>query len=165
MLTDWLVRLNLILILPYICNTSLYCIYVGWDEHEVCHYRTPALCGQRFIQDDSKAAGQRHRHDIMVEEGNKELLPAIVLPFCSGLGSISLKLPVAQRPHTLPANTLTLSVLRFSHINVNGAAIVSLAPLVRWLEILCNSEDTFAVNDLSSVNCFLSLIAFLLLFC
>lgn len=30
------------------------------------------------------------RRDIMVEQGNKELLPAIVLPFCSGLGSVSL---------------------------------------------------------------------------
>lgn len=44
----------------------------------------------RLVQDDSEAAGQSGRHDIMVEEGNKELLPAIVLPFCSGLGSISL---------------------------------------------------------------------------
>lgn len=44
----------------------------------------------RLVRDDNKAAGQSGRHDIMVEEGNKELLPAIVLPFCSGLGSISL---------------------------------------------------------------------------
>lgn len=45
---------------------------------------------ERLVQDGNKAAGRRDRHDIMVEQGNKELLPAIVLPFCSGLGSVSL---------------------------------------------------------------------------
>ena len=46
---------------------------------------------ERLALDGNKAAGQRDRHDIiMVEQGNKELLPAIVLPFCSGLGSVSL---------------------------------------------------------------------------
>lgn len=36
------------------------------------------------------AAGRRQLHDIMVEQGNKDFLPAIVLPFCSGLGSVPL---------------------------------------------------------------------------
>lgn len=45
---------------------------------------------ERLVQDGNKAAGQRDRHDIMVEQGNKELLPAIVLPSCSGLGSVSI---------------------------------------------------------------------------
>lgn len=44
---------------------------------------------ERLVQDGNKAAGQTERHDIIVEQGNKELLPAIVLPFCSGLGSVS----------------------------------------------------------------------------
>lgn len=55
---------------------------------------------KRVVQDGDEAAGQKHRHDIMVEQGNKELLPAIVLPFCSGLGSVSHRLPVALGPHT-----------------------------------------------------------------
>lgn len=44
---------------------------------------------ERVVQDGNTAAGQRDRHDIMVEQGNKECLPAIVLLFCSGLGSVS----------------------------------------------------------------------------
>lgn len=42
------------------------------------------------LVEDGNKAGQRDRHDIMVEQGNKERLPAIVLPSCSGLGSVSL---------------------------------------------------------------------------
>lgn len=37
----------------------------------------------------NKVAGQRERHDIMVEQANKECLPAIVLSFCSRLGNVS----------------------------------------------------------------------------
>lgn len=70
-------------------------------DYSVIIVITRNLCTERLVQDDNKAAGQRDRHDIMVEQGNKELLPAIVLPFCSGLGSVSM-LPVARRPHTFP---------------------------------------------------------------
>lgn len=45
---------------------------------------------ERLVQDGNKAAGRGGRHDIMVEQGNKERLPAIVLPSCSGLGSVSI---------------------------------------------------------------------------
>ncbi len=67
---------------------------------------------ERLVQDGNKAAGQRERHDIMLEQGNKERLPAIVLPSCSGLGSVSHRLPVAHRPHThkLPLATVKLKL-------------------------------------------------------
>lgn len=44
---------------------------------------------ERLIVDGNKVAGQGDRHDIMVEQANKERLPAIVFPFCSGLGNVS----------------------------------------------------------------------------
>lgn len=45
---------------------------------------------QSVVQGSSKKrAGRTDRHDIMVEQANKEGLPAIVFPVCSGLGNVS----------------------------------------------------------------------------
>lgn len=67
---------------------------------------------ERLVQDGNKAAGQRDRHDIMVEQGNKELLPAIVLPSCSGLGSVSIGFLCHTHKHTLDAVKLNLRAKR-----------------------------------------------------
>lgn len=96
--TNWHIHLNL--------------LGIEWTPRfAVLH--TTTLWPESLVEVNNKAAGQRRRHDIMVEEGNKERLPAIVLPPCSGLGNIPLQLPVAQRPHTLPASVLTLRCCLF----------------------------------------------------